>query len=275
MESLVNMTAKRAKAAEARKPFWRRIKDSVHRRDVYLALIFTLVGWLITIPFSHRDYGVLGYKNSVIKVVDAKNLSKGLTILDAQNQPVLSDVYAVETTIANLGTIPFDASKIRRPVEINFGDGARIVQTRVSEAKDQDVSQFTVERVTESAVKVNWATFDPDQYVKVTSLVSASRHIEPSLSGNIFGVTISVARPGRWTSSGPWANFWSNTVAIGSFLFFAFLTIGLFARAVFDLRQGRRVDAGFELFFALMFLLLTVVFAYKGYEALSKPIVPF
>ena len=109
---------------------------SARRLVVRNFLTFGLgLGYLLNV-LNPSEYGV-----SVIKIFDAKSAACGLRMLDAQDQPITNDVYAIETTLANLGTIAFDHSRIRRPIEIGF-PGGRVIETRIGAASDADVTHF-------------------------------------------------------------------------------------------------------------------------------------
>lgn len=262
----------------SRKPIWQRVRDEVHRRDIYVALAFTILTLLISAVLFPSDYGALGYRHSIIKVFDAKSLPDDLRLVDKQDQPIVTDVYAVETTLANTGTIAFEQSRIRRPIEIKFDD-AKIIQTRIGSAVDGDVSRFVAERADDKTVRLAWASFDPGQYVKVTTLVTASMPIEPQIVGSIFGVKIS---PGRKASPlGPFET--PFVLVLGSLSVLGFGAIGTFI--IVDVlrtlvREGRAVTLKLSLqmlvasALGIFFVWLSIWFAYRGFINLQKPMMP-
>ncbi len=249
---------------------WQRLRASVHRRDVWIAVIFLVIGLGFNYLLFPHDYGLLGYENSVIKVFDATSLSQGLKLLDAENQPIRGDVYAIETKLANLGTIPFDT--VRRAVEISFGpsEKAHVIDSRVSDAAGDDVSHFKAVLEGNSVVRVTWDAFDPGQYVKITSLVSAASPVEPKVGGTILGVSISEGRK----SPSWYDNFvlfiLMPIVAVGAGLMAVICTWG----GVEAVGSRKYTEAAFTTVMALLAWSMMLLFLFVEYLVWSRPIMP-
>ena len=269
--------ARRVKTPDVPTSGWQqRLSDSIFRRD---SLLFALsVGTALLLFLLSRDVGLLAYHNSVIKVVDATRLEGGLTLLH-NGQAIDGDVYAVETTLANLGTIPFDESRVRRPVEIAFQKGARVREAWIGKASDPDIAHFTLKQETDSSLKLTWKTFDPNQYVKVTSLVSASEPVETHVGATILGVDIFAGRPEP--KGGRWVEVVLVTLANGAVLAIAGATLVSLIFSVRELRSKRFLSG-------LLLLLVVLGLAYGVYIVAKdayptyytsylegKPIVPF
>jgi hypothetical protein len=174
--------------------WWTRLNAFVQRQNPWIGVIGFFLTSLLTIYLAIPAKGVLGYRQSVIKIFDSKSAGE-LRIVGPNNQPIETDVYAVETTLKNAGSLAFDAGRVRRPVEIRFPKGT-VVETRVSVPfADADIMQLDAMQEPSAAdtVEVKWRNFDPGETAKITTLVASPVEVKPEIKGTIYRVRLAEA----------------------------------------------------------------------------------
>lgn len=85
--------------------WWRRIDAFVRRQNPWIGFILAAASIFVTIYLALPEKGVLGYRQSVIKIFDSRSAGT-LRLVEPNSQPIEGDVYAVETTLRNAGNWP-------------------------------------------------------------------------------------------------------------------------------------------------------------------------
>jgi hypothetical protein len=246
---------------------WRRVNAFVRRQNPWIGVVGILLSIALAIYLAIPEKGVLGYRQSVIKIFDSKAAGT-MRLLEPNGQPVEDDVYAVETALANAGNVAFDESRIRRGVEIRF-PGGKVVQTSVSASADPDITQFTVSRgPAPDVVQLKWRNFDPGQFVKITTLVASPVEVKPEINGTIFGVKLAEA------ITSPYPTFLVVISAVGFAVLFGAIAFSSFSGAIGYLRERRFTKACLVAVVGTGFVVLCVLFLAGTLHAFYAPQVP-
>lgn len=120
--------------------------------------------------------------------------SPKITVVDSSGVTVAGDIHVVEVSFWNDGKLPIELSDVRTPVVIQFPNGYRLLDSKISDEIKPSVSAFTLTEVVGSSeaaqVKVGWKHFDPGTGARFQFIYVGSANPKLIFRGDILDAEI-------------------------------------------------------------------------------------
>jgi hypothetical protein len=126
-------------------------------------------------------------------IYDSSVESPNVSFIDSSNQKIVTNTYLTSFTFRNAGSEPIEPNDVRRPITVDFPGIERILDYKITESTDQDVSGFRLLPVMNGstfvkALQLYWNHFDPKKTVSFQVIHCQSNQPNTFVTADIVGV---------------------------------------------------------------------------------------
>jgi hypothetical protein len=137
--------------------------------------------------FASKPAGEISLKFKTVKIAHA---IPDIKILDAENNPISSDVFAPEIVVWNSGDLPVGekSDRLRRSIILVLDKGTRILAAQVQETANATLSELNTHLTVENeSLRVEWQEFDPGDALKLSVIYSSKNQSNIDYRGRFIG----------------------------------------------------------------------------------------
>jgi hypothetical protein len=136
--------------------------------------------------FASKPAGEISLKFKTVKIAHA---IPDIKILDAENNPISSDVFALEIVVWNSGDLPLGekSDRLRRSIILVLDKGTRILAAQVQETANATLSELNTHLTVENeSLRVEWQEFDPGDALKLSVIYSSKNQSNIDYRGRLL-----------------------------------------------------------------------------------------
>jgi hypothetical protein len=184
-----------------------------------------------------RRFKALTYQVSpAFPILSVRESVKG-SVKILYEDKLVEGIEGVTIKIQNAGSEPIQKADFDRPVTVDFGEGAQILEAEIAEKKPDETEADII--INESSVQLTPTLLNPDDFVTMSVLLTQFEKDKPDVEGRIVGVKRIVERAGD-----PAAIYWwrNRTLIWSIIIILAVWVLILVSIVVDDLRGYQEIS---------------------------------
>jgi hypothetical protein len=122
-------------------------------------------------------------------IFDSKKSVSTITIYEKDSVPIRQNIYLLTGTIWNTGDYPIYKSDLRQPLSISLKTSNRILDYKINKQKDNAIAYFTLKKIDNSNINIDWKYFDPNYGFKFQVIYVGDSDSGIKLKGKILDIS--------------------------------------------------------------------------------------
>jgi hypothetical protein len=167
---------------------WQKLKDPFN--IVTLCLAVVAIGLSIFFWLDGRETRSISYQivDPISKIFDSKNTAPSIQMYMNDSIPITEDMWIITGKIWNSGKLPIDKTDVRMPITISINDSLRIADYKVTNQKDLEVADFTLDKLSNYELVVDWDYFDPGYGFEYQIIYIGNAEVNLYIHGRVLDV---------------------------------------------------------------------------------------
>ena len=121
-------------------------------------------------------------------IFDSKKSVSTITIYEKDSIPIQQNIYLLTGTIWNTGDYPILKSDLRKPLSMSLKNSNRILDYKINRQKDEEIAGFSLQKINNREINVNWKYFDPNYGFKFQIIYIGENDPGFELRGKILDI---------------------------------------------------------------------------------------
>lgn len=158
----------------------------------FVSLLLGALGIILSVFFylkEHKTKEISYFQNGGTALIfDSKSSTPSIKLYETDSIPITRNVYLYTGTIWNSGDIPISPDDIRIPLSLELDKSSKILDYKILKQKDSIVSKFSLNKIGNNSLKINWKYFDPSYGFVYQIIYQNNSESNLKLSGKVLGI---------------------------------------------------------------------------------------